>query len=161
MDCRAPGSRPHCSSNVCRRGKCALALEKRAAQVLHVLDCDTCRCLSLSGKRCDFVVLCQADADTNIVAIPVEMKVGKIDLKEVIAQLTAGAKLCERILTGKPNVELIPLLLFAKPRGSMAVKATIRNSRSVTFRRRACRLRIYRCGSNLREILSSELSRTA
>ena len=62
-----------------------------------------------SGKRCDFILFVPGDA-RKLVAAPIELKSGGVDVSEVLEQLQGGAAFAERFAAKASGAVCRPIL---------------------------------------------------
>ena len=136
----------------CSRDGCRVSLEDIPGDRI-VVDADKAfQAHGREGKKCDFILFV-LEGGRKLVAAPVELKSGGVDVSDALEQLQAGAAFAERFAPEADGVECRPILFHGS--------AIHRNDRStlnrkkIRFRGADLTVKTKRCGRprNLAEAL--------
>ena len=95
------------------------------------------------GKRCDFIVFLPG-TDGKLVAAPIELKSGKVDVSDAVRQLQKGSAFAERFVAEEPEVTCRPIL-FHGGRIQSKERSTL-NRKKILFRGVKLTVKTKRCG---------------
>ena len=140
-----------CHSKSCDKERCKLSV--RIAKVEWVLVDLDCRELHIprSRKRCDYVFV--GEKRTKAWVAPIELKSGRFDAAEVVAQLQGGAETVEAWLPDDSAFQFVPVLAHGR---DLRIKQ--RNefrSSKVRLRDRIRQVALVRCGGTLKDALDA------
>ena len=97
----------------CSRDGCRVFLEDIPRDRI-VVDADKAfEAHEWRGKRCDFIVFLPG-TDGKLVAAPIELKSGKVDVSDAVQQLQEGSSFAERFVTEEPEVACRPILFHGR-----------------------------------------------
>ena len=103
------------------------------------------------GKRCDYIIFFFDNANSCLVAIPIELKGGDVKASEVSEQLQEGANFAERFTPEATETVCFPYLFH---RGIHKKEFQQLQRASVRFRGEAKPIKTARCDSPLIRALS-------
>ena len=93
----------------CSRDRCRVSLEN-VPRLRIVVDADKAfEAHGYSGKRCDFVLFVLEDG-RKLVAAPIELKSGSVDVSDALEQLQEGAAFAERFSAEASGAVCRPIL---------------------------------------------------
>lgn len=97
----------------CSRGGCGVSL-KDVPRERIVVDADKAfEAHGQSGKRCDFILFVPGGG-RQIVAAPIELKSGRVDVSDASEQLRQGAAFAERFTPGESETACRPILFHGR-----------------------------------------------
>ena len=96
-----------------------------------------------SGKRCDFILFVPGDG-RKLVAAPIELKSGGVDVSEVLEQLQGGAAFAERFAPKASGAVCRPILFYGGTIHKKQLKAL--NREKIRFHQVDLTVKIKRCG---------------
>lgn len=132
----------NCSES-CSRDGCRVFLDDVPLERL-VVDADKAfEAHGRQGKRCDFIVFLPG-ADGKLVAAPIELKSGRVDVSDALEQLQEGATFTECIASKATGAVCRPILIHRHGLHSRDRKILIRTK--VLFRGVAFTVLTERCG---------------
>ena len=102
----------HCSRS-CSRDGCDVDLDGTPSPLI-VADAD-CEGLNdyFASKRCDFILFFQS-SDSAVVIAPLELKHGRVEVKDAVEQLQAGVRFAERVMPNTLHPVCQPILFHGK-----------------------------------------------
>lgn len=140
-----------CRSNSCDKERCKLSVRTAAdRRVLIDLDCEELH-IPRGRKRCDYVFV--GEKNTKAWVAPIELKSGRFDAAEVVAQLQGGAETVEAWLPDDSAFQFVPVLAHGR---DLRIKQ--RNefrSSKVRLRDRIRQVALVRCGGTLKDALDA------
>lgn len=140
-----------CRSNSCDKEGCTLSVHiAKVKRVLVDLDCPDLH-IPHGRKRCDYVFV--GEKNTKAWVAPIELKSGRFDAAEVIAQLQGGAETVEAWLPDDGAFQFVPVLAHGR---DLRIKQ--RNefrSSKVRLRDRIRQVALVRCGGTLKDALDA------
>lgn len=93
----------------CSRDRCRVSLENVPRERI-VVDADKAfEAHGCSGKRCDFILFV-LKCGRKLVAVPIELKSGRVDVSDALEQLQEGAAFAERFAPKASEAVCRPLL---------------------------------------------------
>ena len=97
-----------------------------------------------SGRRCDFILFVPGDG-RKLVAAPIELKSGGVDVSEVLAQLQGGRGIRRAICTQEASGAVCrPILFYGGTIHKRQLKAL--NREKIRFHQVDLTVKIKRCG---------------
>ena len=134
-----------CIVSRCRKNRCNIQLQGPSHDRL-IIDCDKRGSpFGPNQTKCDYLLFEETQSGVRR-AIPIEMKGGRVDAREVIAQLQAGAREMENLIPSGVNVQFLPVVAYGNvPKGERVAL----NKGVVRFHNRPEEIRRIRCGSPL------------
>ncbi len=96
-----------------------------------------------SGKRCDFILFVPGDG-RKLVAAPIELKSGGVDISEALEQLQGGAAFTERFAPKTSGAVCRPILFYGGSIHKSQLKAL--NRGKIRFHQVDFTVTIKRCG---------------
>lgn len=133
--------------NRCRVDLAGIPLER------VVIDIDKIYPSGQEEKRqCDCVLFYFATT-TNFVAVPMELKSGRIDVSEASEQLKRGAVFATRFVPRTVNTVIVPILFHGKGIRATELKELNRKRTRIRFGGKVTDIRITRCGNRLADVL--------
>ncbi len=140
----------NCISSSCNKSGCKLSLESIKSNAIVIIDTDRCRdSFTANDPLCDYLLFYRAGSD--IAAVVMELKGGRIDAERSVAQISNGAKEVDKIISSVSVYNFIPIILFGR-RAHTADVRLIQNKR-IQFRGRGYRIIMERCGTSLKTII--------
>ena len=140
-----------CRSDSCSKEGCTLSVRiARVKRVLVDLDCPDLH-IPHGLKRCDYVFV--GEKNTKAWVAPIELKSGRFDAAEVVAQLQGGAETVEAWLPDDSAFQFVPVLAHGR---DLRIKQ--RNefrSSKVRLRDRIRQVALVRCGETLKDALDA------
>lgn len=101
-------------TSCCSRDGCEVSLENVPNDRV-IVDVDLAfPALEITGERCDFVVFI-GDNGTGLVAVPVELKSGNLEIAKLVRQLRRGARFVETIVKISSPPVCRPILIHGRP----------------------------------------------
>ena len=155
-----------CMVVTCSRDGCTLDMEG-APSPFVLVDLDCSQLLSKYHKlvkegRCDYLFLgWDSESDPNVLwIVPIEIKVGKAKVKEVLRQLQQGAAFAASLLPSNlENISLLPLAVHLK-KLHKAERYRRRNKRNkVELRGLKKSVRFVKCGTSIADSLKATMCR--
>ncbi len=145
---------PQCLSDNCRRDGCRVSLEGAPSPRL-IIDFDKPGSpLGKNQKRPDYLFIAES-GNCSLWVVPLELKKGRLDVSQAIAQLQAGARAAEGVVPENTVVHFRPVVAHKGVRTS-EIRAQRKNgSGKIRFRGRSEALRWLKCGSKLTDRLRS------
>ena len=141
-----------CISKRCKKDGCGISLKSVPKQRL-IIDFDKPGSpLGQADKRCDYLLVANGSADRNWL-VPLELKKGRVDAKQVVKQLKAGVNIAQKLIPSDIKVDLRPVVAH---RGiDKAEREELKKQRSkVSFRNLRESVRLINCGDELNKKLS-------
>lgn len=140
-----------CRSNSCSKEGCTLSVGiAKVKRVLVDFDCPDLH-IPHGRKRCDYVFV--GEKRTEAWVAPIELKSGRFDAAEVVAQLQGGAETVEerKWLPDDGAFQFVPVLAHGR---DLRIKQRneLRSSK-VRLRGQTRRVALVRCGGTLKDAL--------
>lgn len=142
---------PRCITTRCRRDRCALRLPR---QGVLCVDCDRCSAFPKERKRPDFIVLHVGGKSSVSCWLIVEMKGRVAHPRDIVEQLQIGAWVIQNdplFQVPQSFQDLVALLLHDGHIHDADYKSI--GSKRISFRGKLCRIKISRCGTELKHLL--------
>ena len=135
-----------CLAQRCRKNNCSLKLNDLPdPQILIDMDHKSAPRLNYGDKKCDYIFI----GDDNNVAwvAPLELKGGRLDAREVVEQIQAGASVANCIVPCKAQTRFRPIVVHG--RGIHRAELKLLQKRRVRFRNQNSLIGKVRCGTSL------------
>lgn len=110
----------------------------------------------IAGGRCDRVLFVVVGKRNRVVAAPIELKSGAVDISKVVDQLRQGVKFVDRLIAGGADPVCRPLLMHGNRIHPKEFKTL--NREKIRFRGQELTIKTARCGR--RKNLASALQLT-
>src|SRR5438477_96119 len=104
---------------------------------------------SHDGALCDLLFIHQPDASGQPVLVASELKGGRIDVSEVVAQLQGAAEIVERAIKASEHAEFIPMLYH---RGVSTMEVNRLRATCIRFHGERHKIVLARCGTAIASI---------
>ena len=140
-----------CHSDSCSKEGCTLSVGiAKVKRVLVDLDCRELH-IPHDRKRCDYVFV--GEKNTKAWVAPIELKSGRFDAAEVVAQLQGGAETVETWLPDDDAFQFVPVLAH----GGAIHRRQLKEFRSheVRLRDRIRQVVVVLCGGTLKDALDA------
>lgn len=116
-----------------------------------LIDCDKYKSqYHVTGPICDYILLWQR---AGIRMAVIEMKGGRLQAGQVLAQIRNGVRIVEERFGSKRIDLFLPLALHGRRLGTMDYKVLKQDRNRIVFKGRKYFVEVYRCGESLRTIV--------
>lgn len=141
-----------CIANRCKKDGCSVSLKCAPRQRL-IIDFDKPGSpLGQADKRCDYLFVANESTSWSWL-VPLELKKSKVDAKEVIEQLKAGADISQKLVPRHIEVNFRPIVAHRGIR--KAERDELKKPRNrIRFRNLREYVRLINCGDKLNKELS-------
>ena len=137
----------HCLATRCRRNGCSVDLQNAPKPCL-LIDMDT-GLVGENDSKCDYIVIGGTD---DVWVVPIELKRGNAEARNVVDQLRAGARFAEMICKGE-QVRFVPVLACRGIKRAQRQELRKKSNR-IAFRGRPVEVALLRCRGLLNSVLS-------
>lgn len=140
-----------CRSDSCSKEGCTLSVGiAKVKRVLVDLDCPELH-IPHGRKRCDYVFV--GEKNTKAWVAPIELKSGRFDAAEVVAQLQGGAETVDAWLPDDSAFQFVPVLAH----GGAIHRRQLNEFRShkVRLRNQKQQVAVVRCSGTLKDALDA------
>lgn len=142
-----------CIAKRCKKDGCSVSLKCVPKQHL-IIDFDKPGSpLGQGDKRCDYLFVANEPTNRAWLA-PLELKKSKVDAKEVVEQLKAGADIAKKLVPGNVEVNFRPIVVHRGIRKAERDKLK-KESSKIRFRDLKESVRLINCGGKLNKELST------
>ena len=132
-----------CIEQRCQRQGCRVKLEGIPKDhILIDMDCHG----DSNQTRCDFLFVGRLEAAGDEWLIPIELKRGKVEAGGVRNQLQAGAKVAERLVPAKADIQFRPIVASGRIKQEQSRKL---RSMRIVFRGKKFAISRIECGSSI------------
>lgn len=140
---------PRCLTNKCKKDGCSVSL-RCAPEPRVIIDLDRCASLvQRNEKRCDYLFI---GGNREVVLAPMELKRGRVDASEVVAQLRAGVRSAKKVVPKGLRVLFRPVVAYGAIH--KAERAELRkNANAIVFRTSKELVRLVKCSEPLSKAL--------
>ena len=140
---------PDCIAGRCRREGCTVSLTGAPRPFVMIdMDCDELQ-INRASRRCDFMFV----SDEGRWVVPLELKRGRLNAGEIVAQLRAGAQFADRVIPKGATVQFRPVAVCGgKVHRIQHTKLRSKASR-IRFRGRFESIKLLKCGQALTQAL--------
>ena len=153
VDAILGGTDPKCHAGKCQDSGCSLSMSGTPSPSA-LISLEHCAAPVERGKpHCDFLFVGGRDEDPPLVA-PIELTTGKKSAYQFLRQIEGGVSVADKLLPPGAAFRFRPVAAYERgiPRGEVD-KLRERENR-VKFRDKTGRIRLVRCGSNLKDALN-------
>ena len=137
----------HCLATRCRRNGCSVDLQNAPKPCL-LIDMDT-GLVGENDSKCDYIFIGGTD---DVWVVPIELKRGSAEARNLVDQLRAGARFAEMICKGE-QVRFVPVLACRGIKRAQRQELRKKSNR-IAFRGRPVEVALLRCRGLLNSVLS-------
>ena len=141
---------PKCRADKCEDSGCSLSMAGAPSPNALISLEHPAAPVAVGRPRCDFLFVGGNDEDTPLVA-PIELTTGKKSAYVLLRQIKGGVSAADKLLP--PGIEFRFRPIAAREREPPRGEVVKLRENPVDFRGKTERIRLVRCGSNLKDAL--------